>query len=223
MLVDDEILFAESLKMLLTSRYEDIEVVGTFYSGDNAIEHVAGLVPDVVLLDMRMPNSSGAKVCASLLEARPAMHVMILTTFDMDQYVVDAMQSGAEGYLLKDVDPSFLVDAIRSISRGGVLFSPRVARKLIGRLDTEPGQTVPDELDLLPDLSDREHQIVRLVAQGYSNKEIAAEACIAEQTVKNYLSAIYSRLGVHNRAHAILKLRENYENVMSDSPDTGTS
>ncbi len=211
-LIDDQVLFVESLKTLLATSYPDIQVVGSYYSAQGAIDEIHTVNPQVVVLDMRMPQISGAEACKLLLKEKPDLHVMILTTFDNDEYVLEALKAGAEGYLLKDVNPSFLVDAIRSISGGGVLMSPAVAQKVVSRVDQKESETEPDENDPFFQLSTKEREILRLVGAGLSNKEIAAEVFMAEQTVKNYLSSIYSRLGVHDRAHAILMLKEKYEN-----------
>ena len=211
-LIDDQILFVESLKTLLTTSYPDIQVVGSYYSAQTAIDEIDTVNPTVVVLDMRMPEISGAEACKLLLKEKPDLHVMILTTFDNDEYALEALKAGAEGYLLKDVNPSFLVDAIRSISNGGVLMSPAIAQKVVRRVDQREALKEPDEHDPFFQLSAKEREILRLVGEGLSNKEIAAEVYMAEQTVKNYLSSIYSRLGVHDRAHAILMLKEKYEN-----------
>jgi len=211
MLIDDQILFVESLKTLLATSYPDIEVVGGYYSGDDALGDLERVSPDVVLLDMRMPSTSGTEVCKKLIEARPDIHVMILTTFDNDDYVLDALHSGAEGYLLKDVNPTFLVDAIRSISGGGVLMSPSIAKKVLNRVDDRSMKEASEDDDPFFKLTNREREILLLVGKGMSNKEIAAEACVAEQTVKNYLSSIYSRIGVQDRANAILMIKDRLE------------
>lgn len=204
-LIDDQVLFVESLKSLLSTSYPEIEVVGSYYSAQEAIEQVPALEPQVIILDMRMPEITGAEACKLLLQMNTNVHVMILTTFDNDEYVMDALKAGAEGYLLKDVNPSFLVDAIKSISRGGVLMSPRIAKKVVSRIDEE--KTTVDQ-DLFSQFSTKEREILRLVGEGFSNKQIANQVFVAEQTVKNYLSSIYSRLGVHDRAHAILMLKD---------------
>lgn len=212
-LIDDQILFVESLKILLSTTYPDIEVVGSYYSADQAIDEIDSTNPQVVLLDMRMPGMSGAEACRKLLEKKSNLHVMILTTFDNDEYVLEALKAGAEGFLVKDVNPSFLLDAIRSISGGGVLMSAGVAQKVISRVvSSQQTSTEVNEDDPIFRLSNREQEILMLVGKGLSNKEIAAKVFMAEQTVKNYLSSIYSRLGVHDRVNAILMVRE-YEKL----------
>ncbi len=212
-LIDDQVLFVESLRTLLATSYPEIEVVGAYYDAADAISEIRALAPDVALLDMRMPTTPGAEACRMLLTERPELHVMILTTFDNDEYVLEALRAGAEGYLLKDVNPSFLVDAIRSISGGGVLMSPSIAKKVISWTDKTAGAPAADGDDPFFNLSPREREILLLVGEGLSNKEIASEVCVAEQTVKNYLSSIYSRLGVHDRAHAILMIKEKYDRI----------
>ena len=213
-LIDDQILFVESLKTLLSTTYPDIEVVGSYYSADQALNELDSTNPQVVLLDMRMPGMSGAEACRKLLDRKSNLHVMILTTFDNDEYAVEALKAGAEGFLVKDVNPAFLVDAIRSVSGGGVLMSAGVAQKVIRRaVSRQQAATEVDEDSPYFRLSNREREILMFVAEGLSNKEIAAKVCMAEQTIKNYLSSIYSRLGVHDRVHAILMVKDKYESL----------
>jgi DNA-binding NarL/FixJ family response regulator len=213
LLVDDQVLFVESLQMVLESRTQDIEVVGVAYDGADVLEIVRDKRPDVVLMDIRMPNVDGVDATRMIRQEFPATHIMILTTFDKDEYVHKALQLGAVGYLLKDIHPSYLIDAIHSVYRGGVLISPRVARRLVARdagtCEGEakgPGFNVRESM--LSELSMREAEVLHYIAKGHNNREIADKLFIAEQTVKNHVSVIYAKLGIRGRMEALLLARE---------------
>jgi DNA-binding NarL/FixJ family response regulator len=206
-LVDDQTLFVESLKTVLETRADDLQVVGVANDGKRAVEVVAETSPDIVLMDVRMPLMNGVESTRLIKERYPDMRVLMLTTFDDDQYVVEALRLGAVGYLLKNMPPAELISAIRAVYEGGVLISPQVANKLLGLITNT--QSKAEELSenagdssLVNQLSSREKEILRLMAEGLDNKEIAAKLYIAEQTVKNYVSVIYSKLGVRDRVQA---------------------
>lgn len=206
-LVDDQTLFVESLKTVLETRTDDLQVVGVANDGKRAVEVVAETSPDIVLMDVRMPLMNGVESTKLIKERFPDMRVLMLTTFDDDQYVVEALRLGAVGYLLKNMPPAELISAIRAVYEGGVLISPQVANKLVG-LITNP-QSKAEELhendtvrSLVNQLSSREKEILQLMAEGLDNKEIAGKLFIAEQTVKNYVSVIYSKLEVRDRVQA---------------------
>ena len=209
LLVDDQVLFVESLRTVLETRAEDVAVVGVAADGFNAVDLTAQLQPDVILMDVRMPGMNGVEATRLILERFPAIKIIMLTTFDDDQYVIDALRLGAAGYLLKDIEPLELIASLRLVYNGGVLIAPRVAAKLVNRL-TEPvyHPAVPEETPPKPpcswvnEMSDREKAILRLLAKGMDNKAIAAQLYIAEQTVKNHISVIYSKLGVRDRVQA---------------------
>lgn len=207
LLVDDQVLFVESLKMVLETRSKDIRVVGIAYDGANVLQLVEEKRPDIVLMDIRMPKVDGVECTRQILEQFPETHIMILTTFNYDEYLFRALQYGAVGYLLKDIHPAYLLDAIHSVYNGGVLISPKVAGKLVSRstdssvwIKTDSG-IVPQH-SLLSDLSIRETEVLRQISRGYTNREIADTLCIAEQTVKNHVSMIYSKLGIKDRMQA---------------------
>lgn len=206
-LVDDQTLFVESLKTVLETRTDDLQVVGVANDGKRAVEVVAETSPDIVLMDVRMPLMNGVESTRLIKERFSDMRVLMLTTFDDDQYVVEALRLGAVGYLLKNMPPAELISAIRAVYEGGVLISPQVANKLLGLITNT--QSKAEELSenardssLVNQLSSREKEILRLMAEGLDNKEIAAKLYIAEQTVKNYVSVIYSKLGVRDRVQA---------------------
>ncbi len=211
LLVDDQTLFVESLKTVLRTRAKDMIVIGVANDGPGALEMVAGEQPDVILMDVRMPGMNGVETTRQIKEKFPLIKVLMLTTFDDDDYVVEALKLGAVGYLLKDMPPAELIKAIRAVHEGGVLISPKVAAKIVDKLVSPAGKARnPDpELNLLVnELSNREKEVLRLLAQGFENKEIAIRLFIAEQTVKNHVSVIYSKLGVHDRVQASRKADE---------------
>ncbi len=206
-LVDDQTLFVESLRTVLETRADDIMVVGIANDGNQAIEVVAETCPDVVLMDVRMPGMNGVESTRIIKERYPDTRVLMLTTFDDDQYVIEALRLGAVGYLLKNMPPAELISAIRAVYEGGVLISPQVANKLVGLLTiplnkTEDHHESNSITSHVNQLSSREKEILQLMAEGLDNKEIAKKLYIAEQTVKNYVSVIYSKLGVRDRVQA---------------------
>lgn len=206
-LVDDQTLFVESLKTVLETRADDLEVVGVANDGKRAVEVVAENFPDIVLMDVRMPVMNGVESTKLIKERYPDTRVLMLTTFDDDQYVIEALRLGAVGYLLKNMPPAELISAIRAVYEGGVLISPQVAHKLVGMLTNSQSKAKGEPNDdrfgsLVNQLSSREREILQLMAEGLDNKEIAGKLYIAEQTVKNYVSVIYSKLGVRDRVQA---------------------
>ena len=207
LLVDDQTLFVQSLRTVLETRAQDMNVVGVAYDGKKALELVEESHPDIVLMDVRMPVMSGVESTKLIKERYPETKVLMLTTFDDDQYVVEALRLGAVGYLLKDMPPSELISAVRAVHEGGVLISPKVATKLVEKLtvssEKEKGSSNLSGANLwVNELSSREKKILQLMAQGLDNKEIAKMLFIAEQTVKNHVSVIYSKLGVRDRVQA---------------------
>ncbi len=213
LLVDDQVLFVESLKLVLETRSEDIEVIGIAYDGTGIVELVREKRPDIVLMDIRMPNVDGVECTRLILEAYPETHIMILTTFDNDEYVFRALQLGAVGYLLKDIHPSYLIDAVHSVYKGGVLISPRIAKKLVaktaeGAFGGKPSEGLKLKQSILGELSVRETEVLYYLSKGYSNRQIADSLYIAEQTVKNHVSMIYSKLGIRDRMQAFLLAKE---------------
>jgi DNA-binding NarL/FixJ family response regulator len=208
MLVDDQALFREGLDILL-SVHEDIQVVGQAGDGQECIEVAAKVRPDVVLMDIRMPIMDGVRATCLLHEAQPHCRVIVLTTFDDDEYIFDALRMGAAGYLLKDVPSAQLVEAIRAAARGESILQPSVAAKVIAEF-TRVSSMVPARKmeELVEPLSERELEILGLIARGASNKEVAEQLFIAEGTVKNHMTHILGKLGVRDRTQAVIKARE---------------
>jgi DNA-binding NarL/FixJ family response regulator len=208
LLVDDQALFREGLETLL-SVHEDIEVVGQAGNGREAVEAAAQVRPDIVLMDVRMPVLDGVRATHLLKEARPQCRVIVLTTFDDDEYIFDALRMGASGYLLKDVASARLVEAIRATARGESILEPSVAAKVIAEFSRVSSLVPAAQMEqLVEPLSERELEILALIARGASNKEIAGQLFIAEGTVKNHVTHILGKLGVRDRTQAALKARE---------------
>ncbi len=207
LLVDDQRLMREGMRVLFELE-PDLEIVGEASHGQAGLEAYAELQPDVVLMDVRMPGMDGVEATWRLRERWPDARVIILTTFDDDEYVFEGLRAGALGYLLKDVSGHDLAEAVRTVAAGGVLIEPSVARKVVTEFARLAHPARPPEAGLAEPLSDREEEILALLAQGLSNREIAARLCLAEGTVKNYISTILQKLGARDRTHAALRARE---------------
>ena len=204
-LVDDQTLVRQGIRSLLELS-EEIRVVAEAVDGVQAMDIVPKVKPDVVLLDMRMPGMSGLDVLNALSARNELPPTIILTTFDDDQLVLAGLKAGARGYLLKDVSLDQLVDAVKTVAAGGSLVAPVVTQRLLSGLERMQNEFV--SLDRPDPLTDRETEILRLMAGGYSNKEIANSLGVAEGTVKNHVSNILSKLGVRDRTRAVLKAFE---------------
>ncbi len=204
-LVDDQTLVRQGVRSLL-GLSEDIEVVGEAADGAQAVELIPELKPDVVLLDMRMPGLNGLDVLNKLRELGALPPTIILTTFDDDHLVLAGIKAGARGYLLKDVSLEQLVSAVKAVAGGGSLVQPAVTERLLRGLERMHNEF--SSLDRPDPLTERETEILRLMAGGYSNKEIANSLGVAEGTVKNHVSNILSKLGVRDRTRAVLKAFE---------------
>ncbi len=206
LVVDDQALFREALATLLGARPE-VEVVGEAGDGHQALERAATLQPDVVLMDLHMPVLDGIAATRRLRVEQPGVRVLALTTFDDDEDVFAALRAGALGYLLKDVSSDRLVEAVLSAARGESVLQPSVAAKVVARfaqLDDAP-RSRPQPL-VVP-LSDRELDVLRLLADGRSNREIAAALFLAEGTVKNHVTNVLGKLGARDRTQAALRAR----------------
>lgn len=198
-IVDDQSLITQSFKIVLETLAEDIVVVGLAHDGAEAVAVVDREKPDVVLMDVRMPNMDGVEATRRIHRGSSAPKIIMLTTFDDDSYVSEAIQAGAVGYLLKDISTDELISSIRAATHGAVLVSSVLARKLLHK---DVGKADDEAFSILGTLSRREAEILRLLAQGFENKEIADKLNVAEQTVKNNISALYTKLGVVNRKEA---------------------
>ncbi|KOX28784.1 LuxR family transcriptional regulator [Saccharothrix sp. NRRL B-16348] len=206
LIVDDQALFREALATLLEVQPE-IEVVGEAGDGEQAVRRCAELRPDVVLMDLRMPVLDGIAATNRLRVEQPGVRVLALTTFDDDADVFAALRAGAVGYLLKDVSSSRLVEALVAARRGESVLQPSVAAKLVARVARLPHDDPPPGRLPVP-LSERELDVVRLLAEGRSNREIAGTLFLAEGTVKNLVTSVLSKLQVRDRTQAALRARE---------------
>lgn len=205
MLVDDQNLVRKGVRSLLELS-EEIDVIAEASDGTEAISMLPDVKPDVILLDMRMPGLSGVDVLRHLKERDQLPPTIILTTFDDDDLVLAGIRNGAKGYLLKDVALEELVNAVKTVAGGGSIVKPAVTERL--KRGLENMRTDFSSLDRPDPLTDRETEILRLMAGGYSNKEIANSLGVAEGTVKNHVSNILSKMGVRDRTRAVLKAFE---------------
>ncbi|HIY65910.1 MAG TPA: response regulator transcription factor [Candidatus Agrococcus pullicola] len=201
-IVDDQTLVRQGIRTLLT--IAEIEVVGEADDGARAIEVIEEEQPDVVLLDLRMPKYDGLWALAQLAERESEVPVLVLTTFDDDTLVLDALRGGARGYLLKDVTLEQLAQAVRSLAAGGTLIAPSITDRLLRAIKSGPSPVGADAPPMRP-LTERETEVLRLMAEGYTNREIAEVLFLAEGTVKNHVSTLLVKLGARDRTHAVLR------------------
>lgn len=216
--VDDQAMVRAGLTMILDAE-DDIEVVGEAADGHEAITMVAQRTPDVVLMDVRMPGMDGLTATRELLKDDPPLRVIVLTTFDQDDYVYEALRAGASGFLLKSADGDSLVEAVRVVAAGEALLAPQVTRRVIehfasGTLPAAPASAphegaASDPAGLEADLSERELEVLQLMARGLSNREIASQLFVSSTTVKTHVSHILSKLGVRDRVQAVVEAYES--------------
>lgn len=206
--VDDQLLVRTGFRMILETE-ADVEVVGEAADGVEAVDVCRRLAPDVVLMDVRMPRMDGIEATRRLAgpEVLHPLRVLILTTFDLDDYVYAALRNGASGFLLKDTPPEELVRALRLVAAGEALLAPSVTRRLIDELaHVQPPPTPPRELALL---TSREREVLTLMARGLSNAEIAAELILGETTVKTHVGRVLTKLGLRDRVQAVVLAYES--------------
>lgn len=207
LIVDDQRLMRDGLRTLIELE-TDLDVSGEAADGLEAVSAYHELEPDIVLMDIQMPNLNGVEATRRIKSDWPEANILILTTFDDDEYIFEALRAGASGYLLKDVSGKELASAIRTVAEGGTLIAPSVARKVVAEFARlKPAS--PETAKSLPDpLSEREIEILKVLAQGHTNKEIADHLHLAEGTVKNYVTSILQKIGVRDRTQAALRARE---------------
>ena len=207
LIADDQALVRGGFRSILAGQ-DDIEVVGEAEDGNQAVELVEQLRPDVVLMDIRMPGLDGIEATRRLAARGLATRVLMLTTFDVDEYVYKAMKAGASGFLLKTAPPRQLADAVRTIAAGDALLAPSVTRRLVEQFVRRPppGTTVPAGLE---DLTDRELDVLKLLARAMSNAEIAAELVVSEATVKSHVNRILTKLKLRDRTQAVVLAYES--------------
>ena len=200
LLVDDQSIVREGLSSLLQTQ-SDLEIVGEAENGKLAVERSLSLQPDVVLMDIRMPIIDGVAATRMLQEQAPEIKILVLTTFDDDEYVTQAIAAGAQGYLLKDTPSAELAQAIRLVNKGYSQMGPGILAKIMHQPQTPTPETLPPEL---AQLTSRETEVLKLIATGHSNKEIAAQLYISERTVKNHVNSILRSLDLRDRTQAAI-------------------
>ncbi len=204
LIADDHPLFRDGMHGLLDT-VADIEVVGEATTGEEAIELAQRLQPDVILMDIKMPEVNGITATREILDTSPHVSVLVVTMFEDEDSVFAAMRAGARGYLLKDARGDEVLNAIRAVGDGGVIFGPGIARRLMDFFSA-PAHPVPPRA--FPELTGREEEVLALVAQGRSNGEIAADLFLSLKTVQNHVSNIFAKLRVADRAQAVIRARE---------------
>ncbi|WP_460782363.1 response regulator [Microbacterium shaanxiense] len=206
LLVDDQALHRMGMRMFLAGQ-NGIEVVGEAADGAEAIQHSLRLRPDVVVMDVRMPGIDGIEATRRIVAEAPSVRVLLLTTFDLDEYVIDGLEAGASGFLTKDAEPSDILSAIRAIAAGDAVIAPSATRRLLSRLTARiPNQTSSSSSarTSVAQLSPREYEIFLEIARGATNAEIAATLHLAESTVKNNVGRIFAKVGARDRVHAVI-------------------
>ena len=221
LLADDQVLMADGLKTIIDLE-EDMEVVATAGDGKAAYELACRLKPDIALLDIRMPVMDGVESARLIKKDCPGVIVIMLTTFNDEEYILHALSYGANGYLLKDIQADLLLEAIRNSVSGNLFMTAPVAAKLSSGLSSIYTSIGPAKMGM-PAFSDREKEIADLIEKGMSNRQIAASLYLSEGTVKNYISEIYAKIGVKDRGKAILEIRRYMEKGKDDngSPPEG--
>jgi DNA-binding NarL/FixJ family response regulator len=212
LLADDQALVRAGLRMLLSGE-DDIEVVAEAANGREAVALAAQHRPDVVLMDIRMPELDGLEASRRILAADPGARVLVLTTFGLDEYVYEALRVGASGFVLKDDPPEQLLEAVRTVAAGDALLSPAVTRRVIAQFTRLHRQAPPPAVAAL---TERELEVFRLIAQGLSNAEIGHELFISDTTVKTHVTRLLQKLGLRDRAQAIVLA---YQTGLFDEPE----
>ncbi len=209
LVADDHPLFRSGLRALLAA-VPETAVVGEATTGEEAVALTAELLPDVVVMDLQMPGVSGIEATRRVLDRSPDVGILVVTMFEDDHSVFAAMRAGARGYVLKDAEEEDILHAIRAVGRGEAIFSPAVARRVIdffsGARSVEGGRALPARA--FPELTDREREVLDLIAQGLRNPEIASRLYLSPKTVRNHVSSIFAKLQVADRSQAIVRARE---------------
>jgi DNA-binding NarL/FixJ family response regulator len=209
LIVDDQALVRAGFRMILEAE-EDMDVVGEAADGREAVTEARRIRPDIVLMDVRMPEIDGIEATRQLLaEDRSALKVVMLTTFDMDEYVYDALRVGASGFLLKDVPPEQLLDGIRAVAKGDALLAPSVTRRVIEEFVRRPPASVRTLPPKLAELTARELEVMKLIARGLSNAEIATQLFVSEATVKTHVAHVLMKLGLRDRVQVVVAAYES--------------
>jgi DNA-binding NarL/FixJ family response regulator len=204
LIADDHPIFRHGIRTLLDTT-PDLTAVGEAQNGEEAIGLAASLQPDLILMDLQMPGLNGVEAARRILEASPSIRILMVTMFEDDASVFTAMRAGARGYILKDAEKSEMLRAIRAVGNGEAIFSPAMATRLIDYFTTPRPAPASKEF---PELTDREREILDLIAHGHGNQDIARRLVLSHSTVRNYVSSIFTKLQVADRAHAIIRARQ---------------
>jgi DNA-binding NarL/FixJ family response regulator len=208
LIADDHVFYREGVRALLSNSPE-ITVIGEANNGDEVIAKAAELHPDVILMDLKMPGMNGIEATRRIIQGQAKIGILVITMFDDDDSVFAAMRAGARGYLLKDADKDELLRAIVAVKKGEAIFSPAIAQRMIQYFGTSPArQSASPKSDEFPELTERELEILDLIAQGHNNMVIANKLSLSIKTVQNYVSSILTKLQVADRAQAIVRARE---------------
>ncbi len=204
LIADDHPLFRNGIRALLSS-VQDMEVAGVATKGEEAVALATSLQPDVILMDLQMPGINGIEATRQILHTSPHIRILVVTMFEDDHSVFTALRAGARGYILKDADEDEILRAIRAVGRGEAIFSPTIAQRLIDFFSAPQPILLPQ---IFPELTDREREVLGLIAQGHNNNDIARRLGLSLKTVANHVSNIFSKLQVADRAQAIIRARE---------------
>ncbi len=207
LVADDHPVFRRGMRAILGAE-PDTELVGEATDGEEAIARALELQPDVILMDLNMPKVSGIEATRKILDASPNTAILMLTMFEDDKSILAAMRAGAHGYVLKGADGAETLRAIHAVASGEAIFSPTITRRLTGYFATPGGDSETSSAQAFPNLTEREHEILSLIAEGYTNTAIASRLYLSPKTVRNYVSSIFSKLEVTDRSQAIVQARE---------------
>jgi DNA-binding NarL/FixJ family response regulator len=206
LLVDDQTILLDGLKAILETD-ENIKVIDTAADGTEAIDSIRRKLPDVVLMDIRMPGMNGVECTKRIKEEWPHIAILVLTTFNDEEYIVDALRYGACGYLLKDISGEKLLQAVKDAYKGDTILPSKIAAKIAGRTKLKP-KSKEEKLKFIFNFTDREAELAVMLSQGFTNKQIATALFLSEGTAKNYISSIYRKLGIEDRTLAVIKIRD---------------
>jgi DNA-binding NarL/FixJ family response regulator len=204
LIADDHPIFRHGIRTLLDAN-PDFTTVGEAQTGEEAAQLAASLQPDIILMDLQMPGGNGVEAARKITQANPDTRILMVTLFEDDASIFNAMRAGARGYILKDAEKSEMLRAIRAVGNGEAIFSPAVAARLIDYFASNRPAAVPPDF---PELTDREREILDLIASGHSNRDIAHRLLLSHGTVRNYVSSIFVKLQVADRANAIVRARQ---------------
>ena len=216
LVADDHPVFRRGMRAILGAE-PDTELVGEATDGEEAVARALELGPDVILMDLNMPKVTGIEATRRILEASPNTAILMLTMFEDDDSIFAAIRAGARGYVLKGADGAETLRAIHAVADGDAIFSPTIARRLTGYFATPGGDPKASSKQAFPNLTEREHEILSLIAEGYTNTAIAARLYLSPKTVRNYVSSIFTKLQVSDRSQAIVHAREAGLGTRGDS------